>query len=67
MGTTRKVKVVWMPLAAMAGPVGTASAETVSAKAFNRNFTTMAYLKSVSAKGAGGIGPSSRIVLRLAS
>ncbi|HTT89965.1 MAG TPA: substrate-binding domain-containing protein [Acidimicrobiales bacterium] len=47
---------VGLTLAAMAGQVGTASAETVSATTFNRNFTTMSYLKSVTAKGTGGIG-----------
>jgi D-xylose transport system substrate-binding protein len=30
--------------------------QTVSATTFNRNFTTMAYLKSITAKGHGGIG-----------
>jgi D-xylose transport system substrate-binding protein len=47
---------VGLTLAAMAGQVGTASAQTVSATTFNRNFTTMSYLKSVTAKGTGGIG-----------
>jgi D-xylose transport system substrate-binding protein len=43
---------------AMAGQVGMASAATmgVSATSFNRNFTTMASLKSVTAKGKGGVG-----------
>jgi D-xylose transport system substrate-binding protein len=39
--------------AATAGP---ASAETVSATTFNRNFTTLGYLKPITAKGTGGIG-----------
>jgi D-xylose transport system substrate-binding protein len=43
-------------LAAMAGQVGIASAQTVSASTFNVNFTTMAYLKALVAKGTGGIG-----------
>jgi D-xylose transport system substrate-binding protein len=46
-------------VAAMAGQVSTASpasAATVSAATFNRNFTTMALLKSVTAKGSGGVG-----------
>ena len=47
---------VALTLAAMAGQAGTASAQTVSATTFNRNFTTMALLKSVTAKGTGGIG-----------
>jgi D-xylose transport system substrate-binding protein len=47
---------VAVTLAAMVGQVGTASAQTVSATTFNRNFTTMAYLKSITAKGTGGIG-----------
>lgn len=47
---------VALTLAAMVGQVGTASAQTVSATTFNRNFTTMSLLKSVTAKGSGGIG-----------
>jgi D-xylose transport system substrate-binding protein len=47
---------VGLTLAAMAGQAGTASAQTVSATTFNRNFSTMAYLKSITAKGTGGIG-----------
>jgi D-xylose transport system substrate-binding protein len=43
-------------LAGMALQVAPASAQTVSAATFNRNFTTMAYLSSVAAKGTGGIG-----------
>lgn len=47
---------VALTVAAMVGQVGTASAQTVSATTFNRNFTTMSLLKSVTAKGSGGIG-----------
>jgi D-xylose transport system substrate-binding protein len=49
---------VVLTLSAMAGQVGTASASaaTVSASTFNRNFTTMSLLKSITAKGSGGIG-----------
>jgi D-xylose transport system substrate-binding protein len=47
---------VVLTLSALAGQVGTASAATVSASTFNRNFTTMALLKSITAKGTGGIG-----------
>ena len=47
---------VVLTLSAMAGQVGTASAATVSATTFNRNFTTMSLLKSITAKGSGGIG-----------
>ncbi|HXW79998.1 MAG TPA: substrate-binding domain-containing protein [Acidimicrobiales bacterium] len=43
-------------LAGMALQVAPASAQTVSATTFNRNFTTMSYLTSVTAKGSGGIG-----------
>ncbi len=45
-------------VAAMAGPVSTAaaSASGISATSFNRNFTTMAQLKPITAKGSGGIG-----------
>jgi D-xylose transport system substrate-binding protein len=43
-------------LAGMALQVAPASAQTVSATTFNRNFTTMSLLKSVTAKGSGGIG-----------
>jgi D-xylose transport system substrate-binding protein len=47
---------VVLTLSAMAGQVGTASAATVSATTFNRNFSTMSLLKSITAKGSGGIG-----------
>jgi len=47
---------VVLTLSAMAGQVGTASAQTVSATTFNRNFSTMSLLKSITAKGSGGIG-----------
>lgn len=47
---------VALTLAAMVGQVGTASAQTISATTFNRNFTTMSLLKPVTAKGSGGIG-----------
>jgi D-xylose transport system substrate-binding protein len=47
---------VVLTLSAVAGQVGTASAATVSATTFNRNFTTMSLLKSITAKGSGGIG-----------
>jgi D-xylose transport system substrate-binding protein len=49
---------VVLTLSAMAGQVGTASASaaTVSASTFNRSFTTMSLLKSITAKGSGGIG-----------
>jgi D-xylose transport system substrate-binding protein len=49
---------VVLTLSAVAGQVGTASASaaTVSASTFNRNFTTMSLLKSITAKGSGGIG-----------
>ena len=49
---------VVLTLSAMAGQVGTASARPprVSATTFNRNFTTMSLLKSITAKGSGGIG-----------
>ena len=51
---------VVLTLSALAGQVGTASASTmaatVSATTFNRNFTTMALLKSITAKGTGGVG-----------
>ncbi len=49
---------VVLTLSAMAGQVGIASASTatVSASTFNRNFTTMSLLKSITAKGSGGIG-----------
>lgn len=50
-------------LGAAAGQVSTASASTttkdmatVSATTFNRNFSTMALLKPITAKGTGGIG-----------
>ena len=46
MGTSRKAKLM----------VTAASASTVSATTFNRNFTSMALLKSVTTKGTGGIG-----------
>jgi D-xylose transport system substrate-binding protein len=45
-----------LTFAAMAGQVGTASAQTVSSSTFNLNFTTMAYLHPLVAKGTGGIG-----------
>ena len=47
---------VVLVLAASAGQIGTASAQSISASTFNRNFTTMSLLKSVTAKGSGGIG-----------
>jgi D-xylose transport system substrate-binding protein len=49
---------VVLTLSAMAGQVGTASASaaTVSASTFNRSFSTMSLLKSITAKGSGGIG-----------
>ena len=47
---------VVLVLAASAGQIGTASAQTVTATTFNRNFSTMSLLKSVTAKGTGGIG-----------
>jgi D-xylose transport system substrate-binding protein len=43
-------------LAGMALQVAPASAQTVSASTFNRSFSTMALLKSITAKGSGGIG-----------
>ena len=43
-------------LAGMALQVAPASAQTVSATTFNRNFTTMSLLKSITAKGSGGVG-----------
>ena len=46
---------VVLVLAASAGQIGTASAQSISASTFNRNFTTMSLLKSVTAKGNGGI------------
>jgi D-xylose transport system substrate-binding protein len=45
-----------LTVAALAGQAGTASAATVSAKTFNRNFTTISFLKPVTAKGHGGVG-----------
>jgi D-xylose transport system substrate-binding protein len=45
-----------LTVAALAGQAGTASAATVSAKTFNRNFTTIRLLKPVTAKGHGGVG-----------
>jgi D-xylose transport system substrate-binding protein len=47
---------VVLVLAASAGQIGTASAQTVTATTFNRNFSTMSLLKSVTAKGTGGVG-----------
>ena len=43
-------------LAGMALQVAPASAQTVSATTFNRNFSTMSLLKSITAKGSGGVG-----------
>jgi D-xylose transport system substrate-binding protein len=43
-------------VASMAGTASAAPAAGVSASTFNRNFTTMAALKGIAAKGKGGIG-----------